>query len=122
MKVNKTNLKVGDTVMVIAGGSGEKRANKGRTGKISAFVGKNKDRVIVEGVNYVSKHKRQTSMQDKATIIQIEAPIHISNVMYYVDKIAKPVRLKIKFLEDGKKVRGYINPEGKKGEQEFVQV
>ncbi len=113
-----TKLKVGDMVMVIAGGNSDKRANVGKTGRIKSFGGFNRERVIVEGLNLFTKHKRQTTMQDKAGKIMIEAPIHISNVMYYAEKIAAPVKLKTKVLADGKKVRGYSSPKDK----EFVQI
>ena len=108
-----TALKVGDTVMVIAGGS-EKRKNKGKIGKILKFVGVKKDRVIVDGVNISRKHKKRANPQDRSGIVDINSPIHISNVMYYVEKLAKPTKLKYSILKDGKKVRGYINPEDKK--------
>lgn len=114
----KTALKIGDQVMVIAGGSGEKRPNKGKIGKILRFAGSKSERVVVEGVNLMTKHKRQTTMQDKAEKILVESAIHISNVMFYAEKIKAPVRLKFDFLEDGKKVRGFVDPKSKK----FTQV
>lgn len=113
-----TNLKKGDTVMVIAGGHKVKRPNKGKIGKILGFTGKRNDRVIVEGVNLVKRHQRQGMPGKPHGIIQKEAGVHISNVMYYVEKIKKAVRLKRSVLKDGKKVRGYMDPETKK----FVQV
>jgi ribosomal protein L24 len=48
----------------------------------------------------------------------VEGGMHISNVLFYVEKLKKPVRLKHKILEDGKKVRGYIDPTSKS----FVQI
>lgn len=122
-KVNKpekveTSLKAGDTVMVIAGGHKEKRPNKGQVGKIREFIGKKNDRVIVEGVNMVKRHQRQTAPGKPSGIIEKEAGIHISNVMYYVEKLKKPVRIRQSYLEDGTKVRGYLDPESKK----FVQL
>lgn len=104
--------------MVISGGNKKKRPNKGQTGKIMGFLGKKKDRVIVEGVNLHTKHQRQTSPDKPAGKITKEAGIHISNVMFYADKIKQPVRLKHKFLEDGRKVRGYLDPESKN----FVEI
>jgi len=111
----KTSLKTGDTVMVIAGGSKTKRENKGKVGKILKFVGK--DRVIVEGVNFIVKHQRATQVKAGERVVK-EGAMHISNVMYYAEKIKKPVRLSKKVLEDGSKVRGYIDPTTK----EFVQI
>ncbi|MCB0351960.1 MAG: 50S ribosomal protein L24 [Bdellovibrionales bacterium] len=111
-------LKKGDPVMVIAGGHKVKRPNKGKVGKIMSFVGKERDRVIVEGINMITKHQRATAPGKPAGKLQKEGSIHISNVMYYVEKIKSPVRLRHQFLEDGKKVRGYIHPEN----GEFVQL
>ncbi|MCL4167791.1 UNVERIFIED_CONTAM: hypothetical protein GTU68_059461, partial [Idotea baltica] len=91
--------------MVIAGGNKTKKPIKGKTAKIKAFGGRKKDRVILEGLNLITKHKKQTSPQDVGGKISIEASMHISNVMFYVEKIKKPVRLKTQFLDDGKKVR-----------------
>lgn len=113
-----TALKKGDLVMVIAGGHKTKRPNKGKIGKIVGFAGKAKDRVLVEGVNMVKRHQKQTMPGKAYGIIQKEGGIHLSNVMYYVEKLKKPVRLKSSVLSDGKKVRGYMDPESKK----FVQV
>ncbi len=104
--------------MVIAGGHKTKRPNKGKIGKILGFTGKNNDRVIVEGLNLVKRHQKQTTPNKPHGIIQKEAGIHISNVMFYVEKLKRPVRVKHTILADGKKVRGYISPESK----EFVQI
>lgn len=114
----KVLLKKGDPVMVIAGGNKNKRPNKGKVGRIKGFAGKKLDRVIVEGVNLVTRHQKQLSPEKPAGKIEKESPIHLSNVMYYVEKLKKPVRLKYTHLEDGKKVRGYLHPESK----EFVQI
>ncbi len=117
IRVNSA-LKKGDSVMVISGGNKTKRLNKGKIGKIRSFVGKDKDRVIVEGLNFVTRHQKQTGPDKPAGKIPKEASIHISNVMFYAEKIKKPVRLKHSVLADGKKVRGFINPENK----EFTQI
>ena len=114
----KTALKKGDLVMVIAGGHKKKRLNVGKLGKIREFTGKNKDRVIVEGLNFVTRHQKQLGPNKPAGKVPKEASIHISNVMFYAEKIKKPVRLKHSVLADGKKVRGYTNPENK----EFTQI
>ena len=101
--------------MVIAGGNKTKRPNKGQVGRILGFQGS--DRVIVEGLNLVTKHKRATKPGEQSEKTQIPGGIHLSNVMYYSDKIQKPVRLKQKFLDDGRKVRGFIHPETGEFEQ-----
>ena len=113
----KSKLRVGDPVMLITGGNEQKGRNeKGKTGKILRILTK-KNRVVVEGANMIKRHKRATSAQDSAGIIEKEGSVHISNVMYYSEAINKPVRLRYSFLEDGRKVRGYTDPETKKFEQ-----
>ena len=124
MKVEKRKKKLerkikrGDTVMVVAGGNKTTKPNKGKTGKVLRVEGECGERVIVEGVNLMTRHQRAKGPEKPAGKIVKEAPLHISNVMYFAEKISKPVKLKVKLLEDGRKVRGYINPETK----EFVQI
>ena len=84
----------GDTVVVTAGNY------KGKQGKVKEVLG---DRVIVEGVQIVKRHQKQTP-QAAGGIISKEAPIHISNVMPVDPTTGKPTRVKSK-VEDGKKVR-----------------
>jgi len=59
----------------------------------------------VEGINMIKRHTKARGGVRQAGIIEREAPLHISNVMLVCDKCGKPSRIKIKFLEDGKKVR-----------------
>ena len=113
----RSALKKGDLVVVVAGGNQKKRPIKGKTGKIVRFVGENGDRVLVEGVNMVSRIKKATGPNNPGGKIQTEASMHVSNVMYYVEKLKKGVRLKHK-IEGGKKVRGYVDPTTKN----FVQI
>ena len=113
----KTKLKAGDVVMVVAGGNKKGEVLKGQTGKILK-VSKDSPRATVQGLNMIKKHKRATSTDDTSGVITKEGKIHLSNLMYYAEEIKKPVRLKFKKLEDGKKVRGFINPESK----EFQQI
>lgn len=114
----KTRLKVGDLVMIIAGGNKTKKPIKGQVAKIKAFYGKNNDRVVLEGLNLVTKHQKQTAPGAASGKIKREAAMHISNIMFYAEKIKKPVRLTVRILDDGKKVRGYIDGQNK----EFVQI
>lgn len=114
----KTMLKVGDVVMVIAGGNKKKRPIKGQTGKLLRFVGAQKERVVVEGLNMVIRHKRATTPNASAGRLQQEGSVHISNVMYYAEKVKAPVKLHRKRLADGRSVRGYSDP----ASSEFVQV
>lgn len=114
----KTQIKKGDLVMVISGGHKEKRPIKGKVGRVLGFVGDKGDRVIVEGLNLFVRHKRAQGPDRSSEIVRKEGSIHISNVMFYAEKIKKPVRIKHALLADGKKVRGYTDPESK----EFVQI
>ncbi len=109
-------LKAGDVVMVITGGNKKRgRVLKGQTGKILRFLPK-KNRVVVEGLNMVKRHKKAMASNEQAGIIPKEGSIHLSNVMFYSEQLKAPVRLKHKTLDDGRKVRGYVNPQTKKFE------
>jgi len=90
-------LKKGDLVKVIAG------KEKGKTGKIMKIL-REKDKVIVEKLNFVKRHQRPTA-KVKGGIVEKEGPIHVSNVAYMCNKCDAPVRIGFKVLEDGKKVR-----------------
>lgn len=112
-----SKLKTGDIVMVIAGGNKKKnRVLKGQTGKILKFL-PSTNRVIVEGLNKVTRHKRAMTATDSAGKIEKDGSVHISNVMYYSEELKRPVRVKSKTLGDGRKVRGYLNPKTKEFEQ-----
>ena len=87
-------IQKGDEVKVIAG------RDKGKVGKVRSFVGDNK--VIVEGVNEVSKHTKPSASNPQGGIVKQEAPIHISNLNVVED--GKPVRVG-RVLKDGKLVR-----------------
>ena len=88
-------IKKGDTVQVITG------TDKGKEGKVLSIDAKN-NKVIVEGANMVSKHTKPNAQNQNGGIIQKEAPIDISNVMY----VHKGKTTKIGYkLENGKKSR-----------------
>ncbi len=91
-------IKKGDTVRVIAG------KDKGREGTVLAVYAK-ENRVLVEGVNMVSKHTKPSASNQAGGIIEHEAPIHISNVMYLADGV--PTRIGFTFVDgkDGKPVK-----------------
>lgn len=94
----KLHIKRGDTVMVISG------QDKGKTGKvIAAFPRESK--VIIEGVNIIKKHQKPRGVGQAGEIIEKEAPIFASKVMYYDTTKKKPTRIGYKILKDGKKVR-----------------
>ncbi|MCQ4726880.1 50S ribosomal protein L24 [Anaerotignum faecicola] len=90
-----TRLKSGDKVIVIAG------KDKGKEGKI-LVVDRKKNRVLVEGVNMVSKHQKVNQKNPQGGIIRKESFIDASNVMYSLN--GKGTRLGVK-IEDGKKYR-----------------
>jgi large subunit ribosomal protein L24 len=113
-----TFLKKGDPVMVIAGGNKTKRPIKGQVSKIKAIVGDRGDRVILEGLNLFVRHKRATTPGEQGGKISVEKSVHISNVMYYVEALKRPVRLAKEVAKDGKRVRGYRDPQTDK----FVQL
>lgn len=101
MKIRKN-----DNVKVIAGSY----KDKGKTGKILK-VYPDKNRVIVEGVNIIKRHTRPSQQNQQGGIVEKEAPIHVSNVMYYSSKFNVTTRVGYKFLEDGTKIRYCKNPE-----------
>lgn len=88
-------IKKGDTVRVIAG------KDKGKEGKVLSVDVKN-NRVIVEGINMITKHAKPSMSNQQGGIINKEAPIDMSNVMYVLN--GKVTRIGFK-VEDGKKVR-----------------
>ena len=83
-------IKKGDKVQVIAGRF---------KGSISTIVKVDEDKVYLEGINIVKRAVKGQWFVDR------HLPIHISNVMFYCEKCKKPVRLGIKFQDNGKKVR-----------------
>ena len=93
MKIRKN-----DTVLVIAG------KDRGKKGKVRLALPK-KDKVIVEGVNMIKRHSRARGVARQAGIIELEAPLHVSNVMLICNKCNKPTRVGFRFLDDGKKAR-----------------
>ena len=88
-------IKKGDTVQVITG------TDKGKEGKVVSIDAKN-NKVIVEGINMVTKHTKPNAQNQNGGIIQKEAPIDISNVMYVHKGKATKIGYK---LENGKKSR-----------------
>jgi len=93
-------IKKGDNVVVLAG------KDKGQAGKVLQVMPK-EDKAVVQGVNMVKKHQRQTASQE-AGIVSKEAPIHLSNLSVADPKDGKPTRVGFKVVGEGenaKKVR-----------------
>lgn len=93
--MKKFKIKSGDTVRVITG------EHKGSEGKVLQIL-KDKDRVLVEGVNMVKKHTKPSATSPQGGIVEKEASLHISNVALVEND--KAVRVGYR-MEDGKKVR-----------------
>jgi large subunit ribosomal protein L24 len=91
-------IKKDDTVLVIAG------KDKGKKGKVR-FAYPRKQQIIVEGLNFVKKHSKARGAARQAGIIDLEAPLDVSNVILICNKCSKPARIGYKTLEDGRKVR-----------------
>ncbi len=92
------NFKVGDKVVVIAG------KDKGKEGKIIKTLKKD-NKVVVEGINIVTKHVKPNAQNETGGIVKIEAPIHVSNVMILDPKTKKRTRIAHEIDENGKKYR-----------------
>ncbi|MBU1091639.1 50S ribosomal protein L24 [Patescibacteria group bacterium] len=91
-------LKKGDKVFVVSG------KDKGKTGKITKSL-PDLCKVVVEGINIRKKHTRPKKEGQKGQVVQIPAPMDVSNVRLVCEKCGKAVRIGYKILEDGKKVR-----------------
>jgi len=93
-----SRMRRGDTVMVITG------KDKGKTGKVlKVFPEKNK--AIVEGVNFAKKHMRRTKEDQQGGIIQKESLINLSNLILFCKGCSRPTRIGINVLSDGTKSR-----------------
>jgi large subunit ribosomal protein L24 len=93
MKIRK-----GDIVMVIAGD------DKGKTGRVLA-VDAEKQRVVVEKVNFVKRHTKARRQGVKSGIIEKEAPLHLSNVLIYDAKSGRGTRVGVRLLPNGRRER-----------------
>lgn len=89
-------IKVGDKVKVIAG------KDKGKTGQVTETL-KTDEKVIVEGVNVITKHQKNRRVRSQGQIVQKEAPIHVSNVMLLEGDT--PVRVGYKTEGEGAKAK-----------------
>ena len=98
MRQGHTSLCENDQVEVIAG------KDKGRVGKILK-IDRAKNRAVEERINMIKKHQKPVDAQQPGQIIEKEASIHISNLMFVCPECANTVRTGKKILEDGTKVR-----------------
>lgn len=98
MLQTRIQIKKDDKVKIIAG------KDKGKIGKVLK-VDRKKNRLLIEKINMVKRHARPSAKNKQGGIIEGEAPLTVSNVMIMCNKCVKPTRIKMKRLEDGKKIR-----------------
>lgn len=96
--VAKTKIKKGDTVMVTTG------RERGKTGKVLSLH-LNDGKVIVEKLNLIKRHTKPNQKVKQGGILEKEAPLAISNVMFLCPVTKKPTRLGIRVQADGRRVR-----------------
>lgn len=94
----KLHVTAGDTVKVVRGD------DKGHVGKVTRVYRKT-GRVVVEGANFVKRHRKARSAEDQGGIVSFEAPIHASNVMLLDPKNDTPTRTRRRIDADGTKER-----------------
>ena len=95
--MNKMSIKKNDTVIVLSG------KDKGKQGKVLEAMPADR-KVIVEGINMVSRHTKPRKQGDQGGILQKEAPMYACKVQKVCPKCNKPTRPAHKLLADGKKV------------------
>ena len=92
-----SNIRKGDNVVVISG------SDKGKKGSVLKVFPK-ENRALIQGVNMVKRHQRQTQTQ-QAGIVSKESPIQLSNIAHVDPKSGKATRIGLKTLSDGRRVR-----------------
>ncbi len=96
--MNTISIKKDDLVVVLSG------KDKGKQGKVLSVI-PSESKVVVEGVNVATKHKKATSQTEQGGIVKKEAPIYACKVQRVCPKCNKPTRPAHKLLANGKKVR-----------------
>lgn len=91
-------IKKNDTVMVCAG------KDRGKKGKVLSVI-RDKNRAVVEGINFIKRHTRRTREDQQGGIVQREAAVHISNLMLFCNKCNKRTRVGFTLSQDGSKAR-----------------
>ena len=99
-------IKKNDSVKVIKGNYNDRN----KIGKV-LMVYPDTEKIIVEGVNIIKRHTKPSQKNQQGGIVEKEAPIHVSKVMYYSTKFNTTTRIGYRHLEDGSKVRYCKNPE-----------
>jgi large subunit ribosomal protein L24 len=98
MQLKKSRIKKDDQVMVVTG------KEKGKTGTVT-IVTLGKGTVMIDKLNIVKRHMKPSAKHKHGGIVEKEAPIAISNVMLICGKCKRPVRMGIRRLADGSRVR-----------------
>lgn len=96
--LQKSRIRKGDTVVVIAG------RDRGKSGKVLS-VDPGAGKVVVEKLNMIKRHTKPNQKVKQGGILEREAPLAISNVMYLCSVTQKPTRLGVRTLADGRRVR-----------------
>jgi large subunit ribosomal protein L24 len=96
--MSAAKIKKGDKVVILSG------KDKGKHGEVTKAMPK-EGKVVVGGVNMMTRHKKPSQTNPQGGLERIEAPLHISKVAIEDPKTGKPTRVGFKVLEDGRKVR-----------------
>jgi len=96
--LQKSRIRKGDTVMVIAG------RDRGKSGKVLS-VDRSAGKVVVEKLNIIKRHTKPSQKVKQGGILEKEAPMAISNVMFLCPVTQKPTRLGVRTQADGRRVR-----------------
>lgn len=104
---NKVHVKVGDSVVLRVGSYNDKYTDDKRTPRVGKVleVSPSENKVIVEGINFVTKHVKPRKMGEQGGIIKVEAPIHACKVQLYCSKCKHGRRAGYKISENGEKIR-----------------
>jgi large subunit ribosomal protein L24 len=107
-----TKLRKGDEVLVI---SGEDRGKRGKVLKVF----RDRNRITVQGVNFIRRHTRPSQSNPQGGILEREAPLHASNVMVFDPQSGQATRVGTRIHEDGRRERisrksGEVLPSGRK--------
>ncbi|WP_173537942.1 50S ribosomal protein L24 [uncultured Ruminococcus sp.] len=103
--MSKVHVKTGDTVILLTGKYEDKYTGKNdrKTGKV-VEVSPKEGKVIVEGINMITKHVKPRRMGEQGGIVKTEAPVYAAKVQLVCPKCGKPTRVG-HVIEDGKKLR-----------------
>ena len=96
--LKKRRIREGDMVVVIAG---RDRGKSGKVLSVDPAVGK----IVVEKLNMIKRHTKPNQKVKQGGILEREAPLAISNVLYLCPVTKKPTRLGVRTLDDGRRIR-----------------